>query len=149
MLTRFREYYQDDRVQMDRLSEFASTYESEHALWWYTKPSFISGIVNKALRARDIDALFDLRYCIVDLCQLLEERPRPTEPLSLHRTVLMDRDKFNKMKESMAPGDLLSTRGFLSTSLNHNAAKKFGSNDGNDPSKVENSHSLLKKSTKC
>ncbi|CAF3257166.1 unnamed protein product [Rotaria sp. Silwood2] len=41
------------------------------------------------------------------------------------------------MKETIAVGNLVSTRGFLSTSRNPKMANKFGSNDNNDPNKVE------------
>jgi hypothetical protein len=136
MIERFQEYYQNNPRQLGRLLNFADTYESDYALWWYTQPSFISDIINKTLRARDIDALFSLRYCIADLCQLLEELPRPTDNLIVYRAVLMDRNKFEKMKEIMAKDDLVSTRGFLSTSRERKTAEKFGSNDDNDPNKV-------------
>ncbi|CAF2905465.1 unnamed protein product, partial [Rotaria sp. Silwood2] len=137
MIEHFREYYQGNPAQSKRLVEFAETYESDHALWWYTQPSFISDIINKTLRARDIDGLFSLRYCIVDLCQLLDELPRLTEHLTVHRAMLMDRDKFEQMKEHMNKGDLVSTRGFLSTSRDRKMAEKFGFNDSGDPNKVE------------
>ncbi|CAF1133626.1 unnamed protein product [Rotaria sp. Silwood1] len=137
MMERFQEYYQSNPKQLERLFDFANTYESDYALWWYTQPSFISDIINKTLRARDIDALFSLRYCIVDLCQLLEELPRPTEHLIVYRGVLMDRDKFEKMKETMGKGDLVSTRGFLSTARNRKIVEHFGSNDNHDPNKIE------------
>ncbi|CAF3012380.1 unnamed protein product [Rotaria sp. Silwood2] len=137
MMEHFREYYQGNPAQSKRLVEFAETYESDHTLWWYTQASFISDIINKTLRARDIDGLFSLRYCIVDLCQLLDELPRLTEHLTVHRAMLMDRDKFEQMKEHMNKGDLVSTRGFLSTSRDRKMAEKFGFNDSGDPNKVE------------
>jgi hypothetical protein len=136
MIERFQEYYQSNPKQLKRLLEFADNYESDHALWWYTQPSFISDIINKTLRARDIDALFSLRYCIVDLCQLLGELSSPTEHMIVYRAVLMDRDKFEKMKETMTKDDLVSTRGFLSTSKKRKIAENFGLDDEHDPNKV-------------
>jgi hypothetical protein len=136
MMKRFREYYQDNPKQLDRLINFSHEYESDHCLWWYTQPSFISDIINKTFRALDIDGLFDLRYCISDLCQILEEEPRLTEPMIVYRALLMDQDKFEQMKKTINTDDLLSMRGFLSTSLKPEIAERFGWNDANDPNKV-------------
>lgn len=144
MIARCREIYQDNSNQMERLNKFSETYESDHALWWYSQPAFISDIINKALRTFDIDTLLNLRYFIVDLCQSIEELPRNTNDVLLYRAVLMDRNKFNVMKENMAMGNLVSTRGFLSTSKSRKMAEKFGSNDSNDPNKVLNKNETKK-----
>ncbi|CAF3750043.1 unnamed protein product [Rotaria sp. Silwood1] len=137
MIVHFQEYYQNNPAQLNRLLKFADTYESNHPLCWYAQPSFISDIINKTLRACDIDALFSLRYCIIDLCQSLEELPRPTESLIVYRAVLIDRDKFDRMKKTMTKGNFVSTHGFLSKSKNRKVAEKFESNDNKDSNKVE------------
>ncbi|CAF1488082.1 unnamed protein product [Adineta ricciae] len=137
MMKRFREYFKDNPKQLRRLTEFSLNYEADHCLWWYTQPAFISDVLNKTLRAFDIDGLFGLRYCIADLCQLLEEQPRLTRPLLVYRAVLMDREKFEELTRTINVNDLISMRGFLSTSSKFDVAERFGLNDTNDPKKVE------------
>ncbi|CAF1404476.1 unnamed protein product [Adineta ricciae] len=137
MMKRFREYFKDNSKQLQRLTEFSLNYEADHCLWWYTQPAFISDVLNKTLRAFDIEALFDLRYCIADLCQLLEEQPRLTRPLLVYRAVLMAREKFEELTMTVNVNDLISMRGFLSTSSKLDVAERFGLNDANDPKKVE------------
>ena len=51
MMVRLREYFQGNQVQLNELIEFADIYESEHVLWWYTRPNFISDVINKAIHS--------------------------------------------------------------------------------------------------
>ncbi|CAF2910007.1 unnamed protein product [Rotaria sp. Silwood2] len=137
MMKRFREYFNNNSEQLKRLQNFAENYHSSFALMWYTEPAFISDVINKAMRSLDIDALFDLRYCIIDICQLLEKRPRPKDSLTVYRGVLMDKDKFESMQTSIVKGDLISMRGFFSTSSQRPIAEMFASNDKNELNKAE------------
>ena len=146
LMIRLREYFQGNQVQLNELIEFADIYESDHILWWYTRPNFISDVINKAIRSQDIDALFDLRYFIIDLCHSLQESPRPKKEFNVYRAVLIDRDKFNKMQKTIKKDDgvpdskdskrYVSMRGFLWRSLDREMCMIFGSNDNQNPNKV-------------
>ncbi|CAF0829058.1 unnamed protein product [Didymodactylos carnosus] len=130
MLARFREYYHDNADQLRKIDEFENLYDPEHILWWYSLPAYISDIINKALRALDISALYDLRYCIIDLCQALDEA-RENRPVSftVYRGVLLPRVVFEETRHHMERGELISHCGFLSTSSDREVAIQFGMND--------------------
>jgi hypothetical protein len=49
------------------IDEFEMDYSSENALWWYSRDSFLYGMLNKALRTQDIDTLFLFRFFIRDI----------------------------------------------------------------------------------
>lgn len=136
MIEYFQACYHGNNNQLDRVTEFIRTYDSKHVFWWYTRENFISDIINKSLRSQNFEALYALRYYLVDLFQSLEEELRPIEELIVYRGVLMNRDMFENMKSAVATGDLVSMRGFLSTSRYRTIAETFGMNDANDMSKV-------------
>lgn len=136
LLTRFLDYYHDSPLSQNKVKNFVEEYDPEDALWWYTKPDLVSDPLNKALRALDVDALIDLRYFIADMCRKLKTLPRPIDKQPFYRGVLMDKNKFEHLRSNFKCGDLVSTRGFLSTSLDFNIAEIYSSNDRNDPKKV-------------
>ena len=137
MLCSFRMYFLDNPTQLEKLTSFEETYENHHALWWYSNPDIkISEAINKRLRARDVDALFDMRYFIVDLFTLLQEQSHLAETVYAFRGVVMDKVKFNQLRESMTVGNSISMRGFLSTTLKREIAEMFGSNDTHEPNTV-------------
>ena len=82
-------------------------------------------MIDKALRSLDIDALFDLRYFIFDLCQLLNDNRLLRQELTVYRGVLIDKEKFETMQSSVNHEDLLSVRGFLSTSRSRDIVQRL------------------------
>lgn len=135
MIRCLEQYFWNNDQQLKRVRDFAENYQPHQVFRWYTQPSFISDVINKALRSLDLDALFDLRYFIIDLCHLLKERRKPENEI-VYRGVLMDKDKFDSMQSSINKDDLISMRGFLSTSRRRNVAERFCDNNANDPTKV-------------
>ncbi|CAF1319268.1 unnamed protein product [Didymodactylos carnosus] len=61
LIDKLKEYYISNYRQLIRIKEFELTYGSKNAIHWYTTVSFISDIINKALRTSDIDALYSFR----------------------------------------------------------------------------------------
>ena len=99
MMICLRRYFQGNQVQLNELIEFADIYESEHVLWWYTRPNFISDVINKAICSQDIDVLFDLRYFFIDLCHSLQESPRPKKEFNVYRAVLIIETNLTKCRK--------------------------------------------------
>jgi len=66
LISRFKKIYQDEEDK-STIDEFEIDYSSENALWWYSRDSFLYGMLNKALRTQDIDTLFLFRFFIRDI----------------------------------------------------------------------------------
>jgi hypothetical protein len=66
--------YENDKVKLAEIQLFENTYTSDDALRWYTKTSFISSLLNKTLRMRNIHFLelfgFFIRYIHAQLVKL-------------------------------------------------------------------------------
>ncbi|CAF3045712.1 unnamed protein product [Rotaria sp. Silwood2] len=69
-----RNYYRNNKKELKNIDEFERTYQSEDAIYWYTKQTFIYRLVNKALRTEDYEAMLVLRFFIVDLCENLRQK---------------------------------------------------------------------------
>jgi len=52
---------------MKIIDEFEKEYEKNKAIWWYTRASFIYGVLNKALRTMDFTILLIMGFYIQDL----------------------------------------------------------------------------------
>ena len=71
MIDTCRHYYQDNIKQLKLIDQFEHEYQSNEAIRWYLKKSFLREIINKALRTEDIDQLYTLRYFLGDLVEHL------------------------------------------------------------------------------
>lgn len=68
-----KDYCQGNESNLKYLEEFEETYSSDKALWWYTRPIFLSGILNRALREHHIELTFMFGFFIQDLYQQLKQ----------------------------------------------------------------------------
>ncbi|CAF2625375.1 unnamed protein product [Rotaria sp. Silwood2] len=84
-----------------------------------SKESFLYRLLNKALRVRNIDLLFLLRFFIHDLRTQLEQL-KSSKALRVFRAQLMSSEEFQIFQQSL--GQYISMNSFLSTSLNRNVA---------------------------
>ena len=130
-----RDYYRSNKYQLKNIDLFEQTYKPSDAITWYTKPSsFISRLINKALRTEDIDLLYLFRFFVIDLSMQLKNTvssySRSNESTSstiyLYRGLKLSKDELRKLEESI--GNLISTNGFLSTSRNRQVALTFATN---------------------
>ena len=53
-----KDKYKNDNKQLDIVRELACKYSAEKSIWWYTRPTFIYEILNKALRDENIYLIF-------------------------------------------------------------------------------------------
>ena len=110
-----RKIYQKNRIELKIIDEFERDYAPNHAIRWYTRESFVSRILNKALRTQNIDLLFLFQFFILDIRQQLE-KSRHTTAVQVYRRQLMSRDEFKLLKN--AKGQFISINSFLSATIN-------------------------------
>ncbi|CAF1460812.1 unnamed protein product [Adineta steineri] len=127
MLLMCQECYRDNPVQLNLIEQFRRTYESHHAIRWYTKDCFLYRLLNKALRTEDTDALYIFRAFIIDLCTQLEEEKRlclcSSPTFTVYRGQMMFDWELKKLIDNI--GHLVSANAFFSASLNENVGEVF------------------------
>ncbi|CAF1371238.1 unnamed protein product [Didymodactylos carnosus] len=129
-----RSYYQGDGVSLKAVDNFHQSYDSTQTIRWYTKNFFPFKFVNHALRTEDIDALYNLRFFIVDLCKSLkllfdenyELYQEIWKTFDVYRGLTLPQKDIEQIKQSI--GRYVSTNGFLSTSRSREVAKIFAAN---------------------
>jgi tetratricopeptide (TPR) repeat protein len=136
MVTFCRQKYADNPIELNRVEEFEEYYKSENAIFWFTRDIFLYRLLNKALRDRDIETLYSLRYFIGDLHLRLKERynsqlsssPASCRKYTVYRGQLMNNAEFDE-KIQRNIGGFFSMSTFLSTSRNRNLALLFAGNN--------------------
>ncbi|CAF3988922.1 unnamed protein product [Rotaria magnacalcarata] len=134
MLDKCREYYQENQVELTKLEEFRRTYKKEDAIRWYTTPTFVSKLINKALKTEDFRALYLCRAYITDLSDqlrtefeaykaLLLEYNQPLQQWTVYHGRTMSVDEIEILRKKV--GHLISLNGFLSTSRQEQVAKSY------------------------
>ncbi|CAF0916894.1 unnamed protein product [Didymodactylos carnosus] len=134
MIDYCRSYYHRDDVSLKQIDAFFQSYKSTEAVQWYTKNFFPFNFVNKALRTEDVDALFNLRYFIIDLCKQLQSLFNENwelyqeiyDTFNVYRGLTLSQNDIDVLKNLI--GKCVSTNGFLSTSQSHQVAQLFGEN---------------------
>ncbi|CAF1314566.1 unnamed protein product [Rotaria sordida] len=123
-----KEYYRGNTKEIKLIYEFEQNYQSQDAILWYSKQSFIYKLINKVLRTEDIDLLYTFRFFIGDLSENLQREHEKIllskeKILNVYRGLKLDKEEFNKLKENQ--GKLISTNGYLSTSRLKSLALNF------------------------
>ncbi|CAF1233360.1 unnamed protein product [Rotaria sordida] len=128
MINRLKEHYHNNSKQLKLIAKFNSEYNADDALRWYSGQPFLYKQLNRALRTEDIELLYAFRYFIADLCkslakeyQIIKESFDST--ITFYRGVKLSNEEVKKIKNNV--GKLISTNGFLSTSIDRNVALAF------------------------
>lgn len=131
MINACRLYYRGNQKEMRNIDEFEKDYQSNQAIKWYTRDSFIYKLINKALRTEDIDALYTYRFYIVDLCacvtnncQILRDS---ASHITVYRGVKMSKAERERMQESI--GHHIAVNGFFSSSRELSVAEMYAGID--------------------
>jgi tetratricopeptide (TPR) repeat protein len=114
-----KQIYNKNRAELDIIREFEQTYSPGWAIWWYTRDSFLSRLLNKALRTQNIDVLFLFQFFIADIRQQLESLRRRTA-IKAYRSQLMSNCELNKLRSSI--GQFISINSFFSATMDANQA---------------------------
>lgn len=126
MLDHCAAYYRHNKVELQKIQHFRTSYISTDAVRYYTEESFLYRLLNKALRTEDIELLHIFRFFIIDLCAQLEDRKKllaENEPLILYRGQQMPKEEFENLKTKI--GSVIAKNGFLSTSRAENFLLTF------------------------
>jgi tetratricopeptide (TPR) repeat protein len=119
-----REQYDDDVAKLRIIDELESSYQTNQAIWWYTRDTFLYGILNKALRQQDYILLFTFRFFLRDLYNTLVEQKHFNESIiHLYRGQVLDVAELNKLINNQ--GKFISMNSLLSTSRDRSIAQCF------------------------
>ncbi|CAF2143927.1 unnamed protein product, partial [Rotaria magnacalcarata] len=132
----------DDNKSMNTLVDFCrqknipeiqinllqSKYHEKSPVWWYTKPMFLYGMLNRALRTLDMEGMTKLGFFIRSLHRQLEDLHQEQSAnfqtaLTVYRGQEMSKEDFQNLFDSK--GGLLSFNNFLSTSMEPKVAMEF------------------------
>ncbi|CAF1523540.1 unnamed protein product [Rotaria magnacalcarata] len=121
-------FCQQQKVSKTELKEFKHKYRDRSAVWWYTKPMFLYGMLNRALRTLDMEGMTKLGFFIRSLHRQLEQLHQEQSAnfqtaLTVYRGQGMSKEDFQNLFKSK--GGLLSFNNFLSTSKKQNVATSF------------------------
>ena len=100
------------------VDDFEETYQPSKAIWWYTLPSCLYGIMNKALRHQDFDTLYVFRCFITDVAKQVQEGYQTfmrtntgRQPLQLYRGQAISVAELDALQRTI--GGFLSMNSFL------------------------------------
>ncbi|UJR18243.1 hypothetical protein I4U23_005144 [Adineta vaga] len=128
MLNVCRQIYQDNDQTLKTIDEFDRTFQIKDCIRWYTKPTFIFEIINKALRTEDIEQLYQFRYYIAGLSKQLHRecekmKNKNEEKLILYRGSGLHKQELESL--TLTKGKLIATNEYWSTSRNISCAEIF------------------------
>ena len=117
-----KQAYENNKYQQMIIDEFKNTYSSDQAIKWYTKDSFLYRLLNKALRAQNIDLLFLFRFFIRDIEEQLKKHRYPSS-VNLYRGQLIRKEELKLLEESNKK--FISITSFFSTSVDSRVAMAY------------------------
>ncbi|CAF3001353.1 unnamed protein product [Rotaria sp. Silwood2] len=124
-----RKQYKNNPEQLRNIDEFAKHYRPNLALDWLKRPCFISKILNRVKRTREIDIIYKLGFFIkhlnMQLVRLHDENELLMKNIStVYRGKTMVPQEFNILLKNNCDG-LLSFSNFLVTNMNKENAIDF------------------------
>jgi tetratricopeptide (TPR) repeat protein len=124
-----RANYMNNNEQLCLIDDFAKNYRPNKALWWLTKQCFISHILNRVLRTREIDIIYKLGFFIkqvnIQLNRLHDENASLMKNISnVYRGKTMSSAEFDSLLKDKF-GSLLSFPNFLIATTNKEIAIDF------------------------
>ncbi|CAF0745127.1 unnamed protein product [Adineta ricciae] len=122
LITICKQQYRKNPKELKKIQQFEQKYSSEHALWWYTRDSFLYKMLNKALRVQNIHLLYLCRFLIRHIWKQLVKYQCQTS-IRVYRAQLMTNDEIEMLQNSL--GQLISINSFFSTSFDYNNARAF------------------------
>ena len=126
--------YQGNRLQIERIHQFAEQYKSSDAIKWYTKDFCLYRLINRAFRVADFIALFAMRLFIQDLymqLSLMYKQQRETRSKSNCSVMRVYRGQYMIKSEKLFFGKntRVMANSFLSTTMDKDLALGFVQSD--------------------
>lgn len=129
LIVALRRYYEGKEAELTILQEFELNYTSEKAVWWYTRPTFLYDLLNKALRQHNIELVFLFGFYIQDLYrQLNEEYERNKRENSTELVTHVFRGQIMtiaEMNSNFQNGNTIEINSFFSTSRDRSVPLTF------------------------
>ncbi|CAF1461961.1 unnamed protein product [Adineta steineri] len=119
----------NDCGSVKNIDEFEKKYQPQSAIWWYTCPSFIYSMLNRALRSMEGDIIINMGFFIHDLHQQIQQLHQQQlssyqdKPFIVYRGQGLTKSDFEKLQKTK--GGLISFNNFLSTSTEQNISLVF------------------------
>ncbi len=129
--------YANDSLELSYVDELDVEYNAEQAVWWYTRPTFMYKMLNRALITQDINILYKMRFFIKDLHLQLENLHRQyiqtlsSNLITVYRGLSLSDSAFSQIQQN--PGGLIAFNTFLSTSTERKVALSFATQNPNYP----------------
>ncbi|CAF4193549.1 unnamed protein product [Rotaria sp. Silwood2] len=130
MIAECRTIYDNNAAEQMKINDFEENYSPIKALEWYINGSFVYRLLNKALRAQNIDIIFKFRFFINDLHNQIEQLYHQyldnhssiiDHHLTVYRSQHLDMEELDLLKSNV--NELISMNSFLSATLNQEIAK--------------------------
>ena len=142
LLKECRMEYSTDEKELEKIDEFARTYQSDNVIEWYTRDAFLYRLLNKALRTQDILPIYQYRFVLVDLhhrltqlhteyIQSLQSSKEPPSELIVYRGQGLTVKELEQFKENI--NGRIAMNSFLSTSTSSDVALGFAGNGTGRP----------------
>jgi len=117
-----RNQYKGNKYQLNILREFQQNYSSDNAIWWLTRDTILSEILNKALKTKNLDLIFLFRFFLHDIEQQLQQY-QCLIPIKVYRYQLMSNKDLQLLKDSI--GQFISINNFLLTNVNRDSVLPY------------------------
>lgn len=104
-----RRYSSDDADGLKLIDQFQQTYRAEQAISWLTRETPLARFLTKALRERDLNMLFTLRFLLRDINAAL--RNKQVRSITVYKIQAMSQAQMEALRAT--PGGLLMVDNFL------------------------------------
>lgn len=113
--------------QIPLINDLERNYSQHDAIWWYTRNFFLQGMINRALRTRDLYVLTSMHRFVKDLdnqLRQLHENERTTQgSLDLYFGQVLFKSDFHRLENNH--GGLICIDQFLSANTEQGIALMF------------------------
>lgn len=114
MLTWCRIHYANNQEKIHEIDEFEKSFVETHSIQWYTRYSFLTKILSRAFRTKEIDLLFKMRYFIQCLHKQIQSNSI-TESITTYAILDIEDETIEKLRENL--NELVLFHSFLSTTF--------------------------------
>ena len=137
MVNYCRNEYSSD-CQIHLIDDFEKNYSQFSPIWWYTKSYFFQGMINRALRTRDLYVLCSLQRLLkdlnIELTRLQEKQKKTNGPLDLYFVQMLTVTDLYRLRASY--GQLMCINQFISANPDKTIAIVFMKHQALKPDKV-------------
>ena len=130
MLDALRRIHADNDSTLDDIELFEQNYNSNNALHWYTRNSFVFRTINQTLRSNDVNVMFTWRHFLIDLYTQLDSIYRENRNCrqyskddKFYRGHFISRKSFDLFRQLI--GRIISINTFFSTTTSYQIALAF------------------------